>query len=466
MSNSYSTSSQPASRPNTSANGLLTWLTLIGLLVGAAIGEIIFRFPNVSTRDSWIFGLNFVGQTLFLGPLKMILLPLIGCSILGGIASLGTGSKVRRVAVLALLTFWILMLISASWAAAVITVVRPAEGIQFTAAESSAPVSSVQEKILAAKDMGPWAAVRQLLTELLASNPVSAAAEGRVLPVIAISIALALALSAAGPPGKLALDVAASLLSGLMYLVRWILWIAPIGVAALIASTVGKMGTTALVGPLGFYLLVVAGVLLSVALIALPLFMFLLTRRNPYRLLWAVRPALLTAFSSASSSATVPVTLNCLPEQYVKSAVAEFVIPVGTAGNLIGTAVFQAAAVAFLFQANGIELHFVELLVLVITTWLASLGCAGVPSAAIVTMVLIIESVNHTVAPGNKTLPVAAISIVLGVDRLVDMLRTTVNVWGHVVVAGIVSGWADRTGAAEFTSEPTPDRLLLVEGKA
>ena len=229
-----------------------------------------------------------------------------------------------------------------------------------------------------------------------------------------------------------------------MRLVLWVIWITPVGVFLLVAWAVGKVGFQALGGPVGKYIILVVSGLLVHGLVVLPIVLFLFTRRNPYVYMWQMRRALMTAFGTDSSAATLPVTIDCAEnEGGCSKRSANFVLPLGATVNMDGTALYEAVAVVFLFQLWGIDLTFSELLIVVITATLAAIGAAGIPSAGTVTMIIVISAVNKGLqgqgASEAQLLPVAAIGVIIGVDRIVDMCRTTVNVWGDAVGAKIIS---------------------------
>jgi Na+/H+-dicarboxylate symporter len=200
--------------------------------------------------------------------------------------------------------------------------------------------------------------------------------------------------------------------------------------------------------------LVITGLAIH-GIVVLPAVLFLFTRRNPFRYMWQMRRALMTAFGTDSSAATLPVTIDCAEnEGGCSKRSANFVLPLGATVNMDGTALYEAVAVVFLFQLWGIDLTFSELLIVVITATLAAIGAAGIPSAGTVTMIIVISAVNKGLqgqgASEAQLLPVAAIGVIIGVDRIVDMCRTTVNVWGDAVGAKIISKLAPDTDDEEL----------------
>jgi Na+/H+-dicarboxylate symporter len=242
----------------------------------------------------------------------------------------------------------------------------------------------------------------------------------------------------------------------MMMLVRWIIWLTPIGVFFLVAWTVGKIGVEQLVGPLAKYVATVLSGLAIHGLITLPVIALVFARANPFRFMWQMRRALMTAFGTDSSSATLPVTIEAAEDEGgCSKRSANFVLPLGATVNMDGTALYEAVAVVFLFQLYGIDLSMTELLIVVITATLAAVGAAGIPSAGLITMVIVIDAVNKSLG-ATATLPVAAIGVIIGIDRIVDMCRTTVNVWGDAVGAKIITRIAPDVVESEATAASKP----------
>jgi Na+/H+-dicarboxylate symporter len=264
---------------------------------------------------------------------------------------------------------------------------------------------------------------------------------GQPLGIIAFAIAFGLAITAGGDKTKAARDICNACFEGLMILVRWVIWLTPIGVFFLVAWTVGKIGFASIKGPLGWYM---ATVLIGLAVhgfVILPLVLYVFSGKNPYQFMWQMKRALMTAIGTDSSSATLPVTIDAAEnEGECSKRAANFVLPLGATVNMDGTALYEAVAVVFLFQLFGIDLDISQLAVVVITATLAAIGAAGIPSAGLVTMVIVITAVNmNLTGSADGPLPIAAIGIIIGVDRILDMCRTAVNVWGDAVGAKIIT---------------------------
>jgi Na+/H+-dicarboxylate symporter len=380
----------------------------------------------------------------------MVLVPLVASSVIVGVASLGDPSRLGYVGLMTLLYYFGTMLVAVLMGLFLVTSIQPGKGIdvafrdqQVTEFERTA--GTEQQRVLEASGQGLFGAFRNIISQLLPTNPIGAAANGEMLPVISFSLMLGIVLTMIGERGKPLLDVFSALFAVIMQLVEWILWLAPLGVAALMAWTVARIGLQSLKGPLFFFVVTVLTGLAVHGVVILPLVLLIFGRAHPFRYMYQMRAALLTAFGTDSSSATLPVTIESAEELGgCSSRAAQFVLPLGATINMDGTALYEAVAVVFLFQCFGIPLGGDELAIIAITATLAAVGAAGIPSAGLVTMVIVVEAVNKSLAAMNgddtsKLLPLAAVGIILGIDRLLDMCRTTVNVWGDAVGAKIIT---------------------------
>ncbi|RXK85039.1 dicarboxylate/amino acid:cation symporter [Chlorobaculum sp. 24CR] len=276
--------------------------------------------------------------------------------------------------------------------------------------------------------------LKEVISGLVPSNIFKAMANNDILPVVTFSLLLGAALSMTGEAGRTAIMFFNSLNEAMMKIIHLAMQVAPVGIGALIAGRLGEAGGFGGFWPelqqLGKYAATVIGGLAIHSLVTLPLLLKLLGKRSPSG--YAVRtfPALFTAFSTASSSATLPLTIECAEEKNgISKRTAGFVLPLGATVNMDGTALYEAVAVIFIAQMNGIALGPPELLVIFLTATLAAIGAAGIPEAGLVTMVLVLKAVN---------LPVEGIALILSIDWFLDRCRTTVNVWGDSVGAGII----------------------------
>ncbi|WP_456341607.1 dicarboxylate/amino acid:cation symporter, partial [Thermovibrio sp.] len=276
---------------------------------------------------------------------------------------------------------------------------------------------------------------KELLLSLIPENFFKALVNFNVLAVIVATILFSLAVLSVEWRRELLLkQVIAELDASLMKLTSWIIKTAPVGVCSLIAGKIASLGGASALKPILYslskYVLTVLTGLSIHALITLPLLYLLFTRKNPYSLIAKVRDALITAFATASSSATLPITITVATDAGIKRQVAQFTLPLGATVNMDGTALYEAVAAVFLAQAYGIELSLPQYLVIFLTATLAAIGAAGIPEAGLITMVLVLESVG---------IPVEGIGIILAVDWFLDRCRTAINVLGDIIGAAIIS---------------------------
>lgn len=441
----------------------LTLFILCGLVLGTLLGEGLYRWYDGNVSAAWITPLSLLGNTIFMGALKMVLLPLIVSSVIVGVCSIGDPRHLGRLGGRALLYYFGTMFIAVVTGLVIVTTLQPGDpqgtgtGLGLAVIESGessyAQTNETQRTRIEETGQGGLGRVAQnLLSQLVPANPLGAAANFQLLPVIAFSIFLGLALVTTGDRAKPLVAVFESLLAASMRLVDWILALAPLGVLALVAWTVARIGLGSLFGPLSWYVLAVLLGLAVHGLVILPLLLRGFSGASPWQFARGMRPALLTAFGTDSSSATLPVTIECAQTAGASKRSSRFVLPLGATINMDGTALYEAVAVVFLFQAYGISLGPEQLIIVAITATLAAVGAAGIPSAGLVTMVIVVEAVNASLGPSVAALPMAAVGIILGIDRLLDMCRTVVNVWGDAVGARILSRYAPDDSAADHSS--------------
>jgi Na+/H+-dicarboxylate symporter len=360
---------------------------------------------------------------LFLTALRMLIVPLVMSSLIVGMASLGDVRKAGRFGVLTLAYYLATTGMAVLLGMILVTALRPGEGLE--------PGSMAVPEMVAGKEAPT---VWSILSSFLSDNLVGSMARMEILPIIVFSLCFGGVLTTLGERGARALEFFGTVNDGVMLLVRGVLWFAPVGVFALLASRLGEAGG----GPgawreverIGAY----AGtVLLGLAIhgaLVLPLILRFLGRREVRGFTRAMSPALLTAFSTASSSATLPVTLWSATERAgISRRSANFVLPLGATVNMDGTALYEAVAAIFIAQAVGRPLGPGEMTLLFLTATLASIGAAGIPHAGVVTMVMVLEAVG---------LPKEGIGLIFSIDWLLDRFRTTANVWGDCVGAAVL----------------------------
>ena len=427
------------------SGALLTGLILLGLVLGAIVGEMLHsndQSDTVAAMMSW-------GDLVLIRPLKALVIPIVFFSVLVGVTSIGEPSRLGVIGGATLVYYLATMLAAVVLGAVLVSTIRPGEGLPaetVAVLQDSGVVeferqTALRTRIDNASEMGMGGAWSTIVEQLVPSNVLEEMVAVRPLGVIVFALALGLALAAGGSASAPAVRVIAVIFDALMRLVRWIIWLTPIGVFLLVAGTVGRIGIAELLGPMSKYMLTVVTGLAIHGLIVLPLVLWFFTRVNPFGFMWRMKRALLTAFGTDSSSATLPVTIETAQDEAGCSKRASgFVLPLGATVNMDGTALYEAVAVVFLFQLYGIDLSLTEMVVVVITATLAAVGAAGIPSAGLVTMVIVVTAVNTSLAGRSEAaLPMSAIGILWGVDRILDMCRTTVNVWGDAVGARIIT---------------------------
>lgn len=395
------------------------------ILFGAVFGVMLGAYFHGLGADhqlaqGGLYAAGLVG-TLFIDLLKMILIPLVFCSIAVGIANLRQHEQMHRVWVTTLLFFVSSMAIAISLALLAGNYFKPGAGMHLAMFEHA--MQNFQAKQLPLPEF-----FAQFLHGLFV-NPFLALSEGNVLAVVSFALILGIALVMAGDRYKNLLALLQEGLALSMQIVAWIMRIAPLGIMALLIKLVAQQDV-AMLSTLAKFVAVVVGTTLLHGVVVLPLILYLFTGKMPWWFWQGAREALVTAFATSSSSATLPVSLRCASEHLqVKPAIAGFVLPLGATINMDGTALYEAAAALFIANLVGIELSLVQQLIVFITAMIAAMGAPGIPSAGMVTMVMVLQSVG---------LPAEAIAILLPIDRLLDTLRTTVNVEGDMVGSLVV----------------------------
>ncbi|ADU96804.1 dicarboxylate/amino acid:cation symporter [Thermovibrio ammonificans] len=382
-----------------------------GVVAGFLVGGL---FPQAGLK------VKVVGE-LFLNALKMVVLPLIVVSIANAVLNMETLERFRSIGLRALVYYTTTTALAVATGLAVVILLKPGEGVKLAAGAVEVKKAGFS--------------LESLVTSLVPPNLFEALVNFNVLGVIVATMLFSLAAISVEWERELLLkQVLEELDTVLMRLTGWIVRLAPVGIFALIAYKVAAMGGAQAVVPvlksLGKY---TATVLLGLAVhgfITLPLIYFVVTRENPYKLLLRVKEALITAFATASSSATLPVTIERAVEAGVKREVAEFTLPLGATVNMDGTALYEAVAAIFLAQSYGIELSLPQYLAVFLTATLAAIGAAGIPEAGLVTMVLVLKSIG---------VPLEGIGIILAIDWFLDRCRTAVNVLGDIIGAAIIS---------------------------
>lgn len=393
---------------------------LIGCLIGIAGGLWLNASGPTPLRQETLYGAKLVG-TLFLDLLRMVLVPLVFASIVVGVANLRANDKMHRVWITTLSFFAFSMALAIIIGFGAAHIFEPGKGMQLEMfAEST--------KNFQARQMPLPEYIAQFLHGLF-MNPFKALAQGEILAVVIIALFLGIALVIGGERYRNLRVLIQELQELCLLIVGWIMRLAPLGIAALLLQLVATQNH-ALLGSLLHFIGVVIGSTLFHGVIVLPLLLYIVTRVTPLHFWRGSREALVTAFATSSSAATLPVTLRCTEQHlHVKKDIANFVVPLGATMNMDGTALYEAAAALFVARLAGIELDIASQLIIFFVAMLGAIGAPGIPSVGMLSMVLVLESVG---------LPTEAIAILLPIDRILDTVRTAVNVEGDMVGSLIV----------------------------
>jgi len=402
---------------------------LVSMLAGAIFGIIL---NNIDIYHSIINqylsnGLFDVIGKLFVNSLKMLVVPLVFCSITIGITSLGDLALMGRIGIKAIFIYLITTAIAISLALLLSIVINPGQGFEINESVS-----------YTAKEAPPLSSV---ITSIVPSNPILAMAEGKMLQIILFAIILGIAIIITGrnaEPFKKGLQ---SLNDIMMSMVIIIMKFAPLGVFFLIAKTFSTQGVSMIV-PLASYFLTVTLALLLHVLLTYTFFLKFVGKVSPINFFKKIRTAVVFAFSTASSNATIPVTLNTVVKRLgVDKAIASFTVPLGATINMDGTAIMQGVATVFIATVYAVDLSMGDYLAVILTATLASIGTAGVPGVGLIMLAMVLTQVG---------LPVEGVALIIGIDRLLDMMRTSVNITGDSMVSVIVSKSENSFDTAVF----------------
>ena len=428
----------------------LSMKIMLAMIMGITVGLIVVFIPEDATLfessiRSWI-NEYFIGgffaliKTWFVNSLKLIVVPLVLVSLVTGTCSLSDpnqlGSMTLRAGSLYLGTTLIAVTLGIMFA----VIVQPGAGVAL-----STDVAMTSEST----------SVFSIFSGLISQNPFHSISQLRpnMLQIIIFAILLGLAISLSGEKGRPVALLFESMNEVIMKLVTLIMKFAPIGVFCIMAIVVSEAKWSELYSLLKYFLLVIV-VLVLHGIVVYPTLIKFVAKLNPVTFLMKMRPAMLFAISSSSSSATLPVTMEIAEKRIgVGNSTASFVLPLGATINMDGTAILQGIAVVFISQQYGIELSLAQYLMVILTATMVSIGAAGVPSAGIVMLVGVLSSVG---------LPTESIAMILGIDRILDMIRTAVNITGDATVATIVSQWEGTFDKQTFDD---PDAGLNYEAE-
>ncbi|ACA86084.1 dicarboxylate/amino acid:cation symporter [Shewanella woodyi] len=396
----------------------LTSKILIGMGAGIILGLLLRNlFPDSSFINEYITeGFLHVIGTVFVSGLKMLVVPLVFISLVCGTCSLSDPSKLGRLGGKTIAFYLFTTAIAISVAISIAILVHPgnaslvSEGLSFNAKEAPS--------------------LSEVLINIVPTNPLQAMSEGNMLQIILFAVIFGFAISHIGERGKRVAALFNDLNEVIMRVVTLIMQLAPYGVFALMAKLALTLGLETF-GSVVKYFFVVLGVLLIHGFIVYPSLLKLFTGLNPLIFIRKMRDVQLFAFSTASSNATLPVTIEAAEHRLgVDNKVASFTLPLGATINMDGTAIMQGVATVFIAQVYGVDLTITDYTMVVVTATLASIGTAGVPGVGLIMLAMVLNQVG---------LPVEGIALIIGVDRLLDMVRTAVNVTGDSVATVIIA---------------------------
>ncbi|GAB6066088.1 dicarboxylate/amino acid:cation symporter [Aquifex pyrophilus] len=382
-------------------------LTLLALILAVPFG---LKFPEIAQS------IKVLGD-LFIRLLKMIIVPLIFASVFTAILNLEHISKFKDLGIKTILYYLSTTGMAVLTGLILVNLIQPGKGGNFNVTGEKPEVE-------------PFS-LEKFLLSLIPENPVESLAKGEVLQIIIFAIFLGLAVLTID---RFKQEIIKNFFEGigdaLINLTKWVVLLTPIGVFALVSYIIATVGIEAFLSLWEYAFTVVLGLLIH-AFVNLPLIAFIFGRYNPYKYFLSVREALLLAFSTASSAATLPVSMELARERgKVKKEVAGFVLPLGATVNMDGTALYESVAAVFLANVYGIDLSLSQMAVIFLTVTLASIGAAAIPGAGLILLTLVLSSVG---------IPLEGIGLIIAVDRFLDMLRTAVNVWGDLNGAKILN---------------------------
>ncbi len=405
------------------------FIIVLGVLIN------LFGQDSALAQNILVGGILEVIGKVFVAALKMMVVPLVFVSLVGGVTALGNVNALGRIGGKALLFYLITTAIAISLALGLASLISPGQAFE---------INSVDVTEFQAKEAPSLADV---IIGMVPSNPISAMAEGSMLQIIVFALLFGLAITMAGERGTHVLNFFNDLNEVIMKMVSLVMALAPLGVFALIAKTFATQGLDLFLPLMGYFITVVLALLLH-GIGTFSLFLNAVGKLNPVTFFQNMRPVFLFAFSTASSNATIPVSLKTLEQRMgVKNSVASFTVPLGATINMDGTAIMQGVATVFIANVYGIDLGIAAFLTVIMTATLASIGTAGVPGVGLIMLAMVLEQVG---------LPVEGIALIIGVDRLLDMMRTVVNVTGDATATCLIAK-SEKAFNQETFDAPNPD---------
>ena len=399
--------------------GLSTQI-FIALLIGALFGVVIhYWIPSSYIKDTVIVeGVLYVVGQGFIRLMQMLVVPLVFCSLICGSMAIGDTKTLGKVGVKTIGFYLVTTALAVCVALGSALLINPGRGLDMDAVQKGTVSSTTEATSLV-----------DTLLNIIPKNPVQSMANGDMLPIIVFALFVGIMLAKLGTRGSVVANFFSQFNDVMMEMTMAIMKIAPIGVFCLIARTFATVGFSAF-APMLKYMGNVTLALAIQCLIVYQILLFVFTRLNPLKFIKKFLPVMGFAFSTATSNATIPMSIDTLSKKMgVSKQISSFTIPLGATIIMDGTSIMQGVAVVFIAQAYGIPLTMGNLATVVVTATLASIGTAGVPSVGLVTLAMVLNSVG---------LPTEGIALIMGIDRILDMIRTAVNITGDAVCTTIV----------------------------
>ncbi len=418
----------------------ITRKILIAMCLGLLLGSLINAFlqNNEFIQTYLVQGLFHVIGKAFVNALKMLVVPLVTFSLICGVCGIGDVSTLGRVGIKAFALYLMTTGLAITLALTVAIIIAPGEGFDQIAATASFTPK-------------PAPPLTEVFINIIPSNPVQAFAEGNMLQIIFFVILFAIAMLMTGDTGKELAKTAEKLNEVMMKVVTLVMDFAPVGVFFLMAKTFSEQGIGLIMPMIGYFSVVVFCLVLH-GVGTFSILLKFMARLSPVKFFQKIRPAQIFAFSTASSNATIPVTLQAVEQRIgVNNATASFTVPLGATINMDGTAIMQGVATVFIANVYGIDLGISDYVTVVGMSILASIGTAGVPGVGLIMLAMVFNQVG---------LPVEGIGLILGVDRILDMIRTVVNITGDATVTCIVARSEDEIDETVFND---PDAGVITE---
>ncbi len=405
----------------------LHWQVLIAMALGAVFAAFFGAVPFVVA----------LGE-IFMRLMRMIIVPLIFTSIVSGVASIGDARSLGRLGAKTIIYYLMTSLAAVLVGLTLCNLIRPGAGLEAPSVEQIRP-----------EDLETPGSLAEIIIRMIPLNPIEAAASMDILGLIFFCICFGATIGTMhGRAGTVLRDFFASTFEAMMKLTGLVIRFLPIGVFGLIVTAVGSMGF-GVIEQVGKYMLTIAFGLTIHIVVVLPAIFYVFTRKSPTAHYRAMGSAMATAFSTSSSSVTLPVTMACIEKNAgVSNRVTSFVLPMGATINMDGTALYECAGALFIAQALGVELDLTQQVVVVITALLASIGAAGIPSAGLVMIFIVLEAVGLATPAAY-----ALVGVMLAVDRPLDMYRTMVNITSDSIGAAVIAHSEGETLAYETTHE-------------